>query len=146
MSASDLSASAAERRIAELEARVTKLETELRFQKDLLSAYHKQNCAIPASPSADHQDSPLCGESLAGTGGHSLDELKARAADLGIDLLVTHECPAIPARQFDYSAIDALTYDGAPDSSNRHHIGRGPTPESAVRALFEILGIDEVES
>jgi hypothetical protein len=99
----------------------------------------------PTSPSADHPDSSLCGESSAGTGGHSLDELKSRAADLGIDLQVTHEFPAIVSRQFDYAAVDGNTYDGAPDSSNRHHIGRGPTPESAVRALFEILGVDEAD-
>jgi hypothetical protein len=33
-----------------LEARVATLEAELKFQKDLLSAYHKQNCAAPETP------------------------------------------------------------------------------------------------
>lgn len=39
-----------------------------------------------------------------------------------------------------WSAIDANTYDGAPDSANRHQIGFGRTREEAIADLMEKLG------
>ena len=38
-----------------------------------------------------------------------------------------------------YSAIDAETYDGAPDSRTRSTIGYGPTPAAAVADLMALL-------
>ena len=38
-----------------------------------------------------------------------------------------------------YYAIDDDTYDGAEDSSNRHQVGRGASPDEAYAALCEIL-------
>lgn len=39
----------------------------------------------------------------------------------------------IPLRQFDWSATDSSTYDGAPDSGNRHQIGYGRTKRGGHR-------------
>lgn len=47
--------------------------------------------------------------------------------------------PPIPMRQFDWSAYDTDTYDGAPDSGNRHQVGYGRTEEEAVADLMELL-------
>ena len=38
-----------------------------------------------------------------------------------------------------FYAIDDDSYDGAEDSSNRNHVGRGATRIGAIRDLFEIL-------
>lgn len=42
-----------------------------------------------------------------------------------------------PFRQFDWSAADDGTYDGAEDSSNRHQIGWGATEQEAIADLME---------
>lgn len=46
-----------------------------------------------------------------------------------------------PDRQFDWDAVDADTYDGAPDSKTRSQIGYGPTEADAVRDLYDLLDI-----
>jgi hypothetical protein len=48
-------------------------------------------------------------------------------------------CPPIPDRNFDWSAIDESTYDGAEDSSNRDHVGYGRTEADAIADLMAIL-------
>lgn len=51
-----------------------------------------------------------------------------------IQIKVSELFPPIPIRRFDYSAVDASTYDlGEP-------IGYGATPQEAVAELFERLG------
>jgi hypothetical protein len=45
--------------------------------------------------------------------------------------------PPIPVRDFDWSAVDEETYDGADDSNCP--IGRGPTEEAAVADLLALL-------
>lgn len=45
---------------------------------------------------------------------------------------IAHVFPPIPCRNFDYSAIDDLTYDG-PGSP----IGYGATPDDAIADLME---------
>jgi hypothetical protein len=42
-----------------------------------------------------------------------------------------------PNRNFDWSAVDADTYDGAEDSATRWQIGYGSTEEAAIRDLLE---------
>lgn len=49
--------------------------------------------------------------------------------------------PPIPLRQFDWSAIDEDTYDGAPDSGNRGQIGYGATEAEAIADLLDILEV-----
>lgn len=51
--------------------------------------------------------------------------------------------PPIPLRCFDWSAIDADTYDGATDSPNRHQIGYGKTENEAIENLKEQLDLFE---
>lgn len=51
--------------------------------------------------------------------------------------------PPIPHRNFDWSAVDEDTYDGAPDSSTRHHIGWGATEADAIADLKELLELAE---
>lgn len=46
----------------------------------------------------------------------------------------THECPPIPDRSYDWSAVDESTYDGFGCS-----IGYGPTALDAVKDLMEQL-------
>ena len=41
-----------------------------------------------------------------------------------------------------YSATDADTYDGAPDSRNRSTVGYGATPEAAIADLMALLADD----
>jgi hypothetical protein len=41
-----------------------------------------------------------------------------------------------------FSAYDDDSYDGAEDSSNRSHVGRGATPEEAVIDLLDLLDDD----
>lgn len=50
-----------------------------------------------------------------------------------------YEPPPIPMRQFDWSAVDADTYDGAEDSKNRNQIGFGHTEKEAIADLMEKL-------
>ena len=47
--------------------------------------------------------------------------------------------PPIPIRDFDWSATDDDTYDGAEDSGNRNQIGYGRTEQEAVADLMAIL-------
>jgi len=47
--------------------------------------------------------------------------------------------PPVPSRDYDWSAIDSDTYDGAKDSSNRHQVGYGRTEREAIANLMEIL-------
>jgi hypothetical protein len=54
-------------------------------------------------------------------------------------MLVTYDPKPFPVRTYDWEAIDADTYDGAPDSPNRLQIGYGETREEAIAALEEIL-------
>jgi hypothetical protein len=49
-----------------------------------------------------------------------------------------HVYPPIPSRDFDWSAIDDDTYDGAPDSSTRGEIGYGRTEEEAIADLMRL--------
>jgi len=50
--------------------------------------------------------------------------------------IVTHfDYPPIPLRKFDWSAIDADTYDGAPDS--HCPMGHGATEIEAIRDLLD---------
>lgn len=51
----------------------------------------------------------------------------------------------IPDRRFDWTAIDDDTYNGAPDSGNRHQIGYGATEAEAIADLLAILEEDEAE-
>lgn len=43
-----------------------------------------------------------------------------------------------PDRQYDWTAIDESTYDGAEDSAERHMIGYGPTEAEAIEDLLRI--------
>lgn len=52
--------------------------------------------------------------------------------------------PPIPVRGFDWAAIDEDTYDGAPDSNNRHQIGYGRTRNAAIEDLMGILADEDV--
>jgi hypothetical protein len=51
--------------------------------------------------------------------------------------------PPIPVRDFDWTAVDDDTYDGAPDSKTRNQIGYGRTEEEAIKNLLEILEEDK---
>ena len=55
----------------------------------------------------------------------------------------TYAPPPIPHRQFDWSAIDDSTYDGAEDSGTRNQIGYGKTEQEAIDDLLEQLAEDE---
>lgn len=58
--------------------------------------------------------------------------------------IVTHyDCPPIPDRSMDYSAVDDDTYDGAPDS--HCPIGRGATEADAVHDLA-VQSVDDFTS
>ena len=59
------------------------------------------------------------------------------------DIVLSFDYPPIPVRDFDWSAVDWNTYDGAPDSGNRHQVGRGRTAEAALMDLLDILEGDE---
>ena len=51
-----------------------------------------------------------------------------------------HSKPPIPSKgQFDWTAIDENSYDGAPDSVTRHLIGYGITEQQAIDDLKEKL-------
>lgn len=45
----------------------------------------------------------------------------------------------IPTDRFDWSATDADTYDGAPDSGNRNQVGYGATEAEAIADLLAII-------
>jgi len=44
-----------------------------------------------------------------------------------------------PSREYDWSALDSDTYDGADDSSTRNQIGYGATEAEAVEDLMAVL-------
>lgn len=46
--------------------------------------------------------------------------------------------PPIPDRSFDWEAIHPDTYDGAPDSKTRGHIGYGATEAEAIADLLRL--------
>lgn len=50
-------------------------------------------------------------------------------------ILTKHDYPPIPDRQFDWSAVDDDTYDGAEDS--HCPIGHGATEQEAISDLLE---------
>jgi hypothetical protein len=53
----------------------------------------------------------------------------------GVRIRTNHDYPPIPVRQFDWSAIDDDTYDGADDSSCP--VGHGATEQEAIDDLLE---------
>lgn len=55
----------------------------------------------------------------------------------GVKVRTEHEFPPIPIRSMDWSAIYEDSYDGAEDSGNRGHIGRGATEAEAIADLLE---------
>lgn len=56
----------------------------------------------------------------------------------GVKIHTHHVYPPIPVRSMDWSAVTD-NYDGAPDSSTRHQIGRGATEQEAINDLIEQL-------
>lgn len=54
----------------------------------------------------------------------------------------TYAPPPIPLRQFDWSAVDDDTYDGAEDSGTRNQVGYGRTEQEAIDDLMSILEAD----
>ena len=59
-----------------------------------------------------------------------------------MNIRTTFIFPPIPDRRFDWQAIDDDTYDGAPDSATRNHIGYGRTEAEAISDLMEKLEDD----
>ena len=55
----------------------------------------------------------------------------------GLRIRTHNEFPPIPIREFDWSAIDDDTYDGAEDS--HCPIGRGATEQEAIDDLVAML-------
>lgn len=49
----------------------------------------------------------------------------------------------IPTNRYDWRAVDDNTYDGAPDSGNRHQVGHGATEQEAIDDLLTILAEDD---
>lgn len=60
----------------------------------------------------------------------------------GFNIRTENVFPPIPIRQFDWSAIDDDTYDGADDSSCP--IGTGPTEQAAIDDLLDKLADDGI--
>lgn len=60
----------------------------------------------------------------------------------GITIRTNYDYPPIPVRQFDWSAIDDDTYDGAEDSSCP--IGHGATEEDAIEDLLEQIDDEKI--
>lgn len=56
-----------------------------------------------------------------------------------MNIKTSFDYPPIPIRQFDWSAWDDDSYDGAPDSSTRNEIGYGTTEAEAVEDLKRLL-------
>lgn len=60
----------------------------------------------------------------------------------GRKIRTTHECPPIPIRSMDWSAIDDDTYDVDCDQDgffSTSPVGRGATEEEAINDLLEQL-------
>lgn len=60
----------------------------------------------------------------------------------GLTIRTNFDYPPIPVRQFDWSAIDDDTYDGAEDS--HCPIGHGATEEDAIEDLLEQIDDDKI--
>jgi hypothetical protein len=60
----------------------------------------------------------------------------------GFNIRTNYDYPPIPVRQFDWSAIDDDTYDGADDSSCP--IGHGATEQDAIDDLLEQIDEDGI--
>ena len=56
-----------------------------------------------------------------------------------MNIVTLYDPKPIPDRRFDWSAVDADRYDGAPDSSTRNQVGYGATEAQAVAELIEVL-------
>lgn len=56
-------------------------------------------------------------------------------------IIATYAPPPIADRNYDWSAIDDDTYDGADDSRTRYQIGYGRSKEAAIADLM--LQLDE---
>jgi len=54
-------------------------------------------------------------------------------------IVATYDPKPIPLRHYDWEAVDADIYDGAPDNPGRTNIGYGTTREEAIAELEEIL-------
>lgn len=54
-----------------------------------------------------------------------------------MNIVTDYDPKPIPDRNFDWSAIDDDTYDGADDSTTRNQIGWGATREDAIADLKE---------
>lgn len=59
----------------------------------------------------------------------------------GIRIRTNYDYPPIPIRQFDWSAIDDDTYDGADDS--HCPIGHGTTEAEAIEDLLEQIADED---
>jgi hypothetical protein len=59
-----------------------------------------------------------------------------------MNIVVHEDDTGYAPRDCRYSAIDCDTYDGAPDSRNRWHVGYGATPAAAEADLRRLL--DEI--
>ncbi len=58
-----------------------------------------------------------------------------------MDIQTSYWAKPIPSRKYDWSAIDASTYDGAPDASLRSKAqGFGATEQEAIDDLLAQLG------
>ena len=88
---------------------------------------------------------------LASGPSHLMAELQDRLAEVAMRLaadekderamkiIATYAPPPIPDRNFDWSAIDDDTYDGAEDSRTRNQIGYGRTEDEARADLLAQL-------
>ncbi len=54
------------------------------------------------------------------------------------DIKTRRDPPPIPDRRYDWTAIHSDTYDGAENSSTRHHIGFGRTEQEAITDLHRL--------
>lgn len=52
-------------------------------------------------------------------------------------IVTQYDPPPVPSRNWDWSAIDDSTYDGAPDGHSP--IGYGPTEQAAINDLLDQL-------
>ena len=59
-----------------------------------------------------------------------------------MNILVEADTTGYAPRDCRYSAVDSETWDGAPDSRNRWHVGYGATPTEAEADLRRLL--DEI--
>lgn len=57
-------------------------------------------------------------------------------------IVATYDPKPVPLRHWDWTAIDADTCDGAPDSPNHYQVGYGATRLEAINDLAEMLKED----